>query len=704
MNSGNFLLFAILAIITELFMFNSCNKEQGKSLEVSPTSLQFDAGASDYQTVNITSNVSKWDAILSDSWCHLENGSNTGMGNEYQLGSGNGTIKIRVDENTSAYSRTSKIEVRDDDYQSLVKDITVYQAAGTGGSTGGGGGAAALPAPTGVTASQSGNSVVVSWNSVSGATSYKIFRSSSTSGVYTQLGSPSSTSYTDNSPLTGYNYYKVSAVNSTGEGNQSSYVSCNYTGGSGSGNTNVTFNSLTANGSSTQMTTQLTLAFSQSIAALSSSNITLSGLSSVSTGTLSGSGPTYTLGIEVSSLYTKTGTLSVSVSRSGYNISGTPKTVTVYSPPTKLGTPTGLTAYSGGSFVQISFSPVSLANSYELYRATSATGSYSKITASGGSSGGNYVLTDASPLTSTSYYKVKAIPLSTLNLLESDLSNYVSSSGGTAKPAAPTGVAATVSGSSIYITWYSVTGATSYNVYRSSSASGTYTYISSVSSSAAYDNAPLSGYNYYKITAVNSAGESPQSNYTYCNYSSSSSKPSSPTGLAASNLSGSSIYITWYSVTGATSYNVYRSSSATGTYTQICYSSQNYAYDNSPLSGYNYYKVTAVNSAGESALSSYVSYYYSGSGTTTKPSAPTGVTASLSGSSIYISWNSVSGATSYNVYWSSSASGTYSFPVGSSTQTHIYDTAPMYGYNYYKVTAVNSAGESTLSSYAACYK
>jgi len=490
-------------------------------------------------------------------------------------------------------------------------------------------------------------------------------------------------------------------VNSADESAQSSYASCNYT--SGGSNINVTFNSLTANGSSSQMTTQLTLTFSQSITGLSSSNITLSGLSSVSTGTLSGSGTTYTLGIEVSSLYTKTGTLSVSVSKSGYNISGTPKTVTVYSPPTKLGTPTGLQANSGGSFIQISFTPVSLAYSYQLFRATSANGSYSQITASGGSSGSNYVLTDSSPLTGTSYYKVKAIPLSTLNLLESDLSNYVSSSGGATKPNTPTGISATQSGSSINVSWSNVTGATSYKVYRSSSASGTYSLLSSPSSTSYIDNSPLSGYNYYKVSAVNSAGESAQSSYVSCNYSS-TTKPNAPTGLAATQ-SGTSIYITWYIVSNATSYNVYWSNSASGTYTKRGSNfTQSYAYDNSPLPGYNYYKVTAVNSAGESALSSFTYCNYS---STTKPNAPTGVTATLSGTYIYISWNSVPGATSYKVYQSNSASGSYLWLVGgtSTTQTHIYDTAPTVGaYNYYKVTAINSAGESALSSYAACYR
>jgi len=90
----------------------------------------------------------------------------------------------------------------------------------------------------------------------------------------------------------------------------------------------VTLNSVTADGSSTQTTTQLTLTFSQSITGLSASDINLSGVSNVSKGTLSGSGPTYILPI---SGFTSGGNLSVAVSSpAGYNVSGSPKTVSIF--------------------------------------------------------------------------------------------------------------------------------------------------------------------------------------------------------------------------------------------------------------------------------------------------------------------------------------------------------------------------------------
>jgi len=84
----------------------------------------------------------------------------------------------------------------------------------------------------------------------------------------------------------------------------------------------VAFNSVTADGSSTQTTTQLTLTFSQAVTGLTADNITLS--PNVTKGTLSGSGPVYTLPI---SGFTAAGTLSVAVASPGYNVSGSPRTV-----------------------------------------------------------------------------------------------------------------------------------------------------------------------------------------------------------------------------------------------------------------------------------------------------------------------------------------------------------------------------------------
>jgi len=91
----------------------------------------------------------------------------------------------------------------------------------------------------------------------------------------------------------------------------------------------VAFISVTANGSVSQSSTQLTLTFSQSITTgLYASDITLSGVSGVTKGYLDRSGATtYHLGIYG---FTAGGTLTVAVAKSGYIISDSSKTVNIY--------------------------------------------------------------------------------------------------------------------------------------------------------------------------------------------------------------------------------------------------------------------------------------------------------------------------------------------------------------------------------------
>lgn len=87
------------------------------------------------------------------------------------------------------------------------------------------------------------------------------------------------------------------------------------------------------------------------------------------------------------------------------------------------------------------------------------------------------------------------------------------------KPSVPTGVSATkgtVLGQ-VDVTWNAVNGATSYTVYRSESASGTYSTVKTGLTTCKYSDTGVSGttHYYYKVAAVNSAGTSSQSSYVY---------------------------------------------------------------------------------------------------------------------------------------------------------------------------------------------
>jgi hypothetical protein len=163
------------------------------------------------------------------------------------------------------------------------------------------------------------------------------------------------------------------------------------------------------------------------------------------------------------------------------------------------------------------------------------------------------------------------------------------------------------------------------------------------------------------------------------------------------------IMLTWSPVSGATSYNIYWSNtsgvtSSSGTEMSGMTSTQ---YTHASLTnGLDYYYVvTAVNSAGESAASSQAS----AKPMPPIPAAPSGVTATAADGQISLAWSPVSGATSYNIYWSNTSGVTSSngTKIGSLTSSPYVHTPLSDGLNYYYVvTAVNIAGESPISSEA----
>lgn len=232
-----------------------------------------------------------------------------------------------------------------------------------------------------------------------------------------------------------------------------------------------------------------------------------------------------------------------------------------------------------------------------------------------------------------------------LNIFQDGLTN--TGGEGDNKLSAPTGLNASKDDDQIYLTWNSVSGASSYKVYRSSSSSGSYSSIGVVTATNKYDSSPLTGFNYYKVTALNNtATESDMSDYVSYNYNTggggeeSSNKPDAPTGMVALNYGSvliPDIRISWNAVSNATSYKVYRSSSASGTYSQIGNStSYTFLSDLNPRSGDNYYKVKAVNAAGESSYSDYVVYNHNPKDVS--PCPPTLTGTKVGSNSIKISW------------------------------------------------------------------
>jgi len=95
------------------------------------------------------------------------------------------------------------------------------------GSYGSGGGSTTVPAaPTGLMATAGNAQVSLSWSASTGATLYYVKRATTSGGPYTQISSPTATTYTDTGLTNGTTYfYVVSAYNSAGESSNSSQAS-----------------------------------------------------------------------------------------------------------------------------------------------------------------------------------------------------------------------------------------------------------------------------------------------------------------------------------------------------------------------------------------------------------------------------------------------------------------------------------------------
>src|SRR5579864_8605985 len=175
----------------------------------------------------------------------------------------------------------------------------------------------------------------------------------------------------------------------------------------------------------------------------------------------------------------------------------------------------------------------------------------------------------------------------------------------TGAPAAPTNLMANAGNGQVGLSWSASSGATSYNVKRSTTSGGPYTTIASPTTTSYTDTGVTNETTYYYVvSAVNTAGESANSSQVSAMPQ---VVPAVPTNLTAIAGNGQ-VALSWSASSGATSYNVKRSTTSGGPYTTIA-SPTTTSYTNSGLTNGTkyYYVVAAVNTSGTSANSTQVS-------------------------------------------------------------------------------------------------
>ena len=357
---------------------------------------------------------------------------------------------------------------------------------------------------------------------------------------------------------------------------------------------------------------------------------------------------------------------------------------------------------TGGNDAQgrptLKWNAVTGAAKYEVYRARSKDGDYIKYSTVTGTS---YTNTSYIENGNTYYYKVRALKSDgTAGAWSSIVSvTYRAASTGTLSAPAVTG--GNDSQGRPTLKWKAVTGAAKYEIYRSYSRDGSYSKYSTQTSTAYTNSSYLTSGTtyYYKVRALDANGNAGP--YSAVVSVTCRLKLSAPSVTGGKDSQGRPT-LKWNAVTGAAKYEVYRSTSRSGTYTK--YSTQtSTSYTNSSYltSGTTYYyKVRTLGSDGSyGPYSSVVSVTYRA----TSSAVPAEVTmgkATAQGSYITVTWDKAANAASYRVYRRVNNSSDWNVVASSVSGTSYTDWNVEPGVRYtYTVRGVAADGQTLSKTY-----
>jgi fibronectin type 3 domain-containing protein len=194
------------------------------------------------------------------------------------------------------------------------------------------------------------------------------------------------------------------------------------------------------------------------------------------------------------------------VNYSGESANSPEVSATPTAPVTAPAAPAGLTATAGNAQASLAWNASIGATSYHLKRSATSGGPYAQVAAPAATS-----FIDTNLANGTTYFYV----VTALNSAgESSNSSQATATpmAPAQPPAAPTGLVASSGNAQVSLTWNISNGATSYHVRRSTTSGGPYSQIAAPTSTSFTDTGLANGTAYfYVVSAVNSAGESPNS-------------------------------------------------------------------------------------------------------------------------------------------------------------------------------------------------
>jgi len=542
-------------------------------------------------------------------------------------------------------------------------------------------------APTNFSATAGNTQVALAWTAVSGATAYRVFRDTkpNVSTVSTQFTQVGVAAFTDLGLTNGTTYYyAVVAVNLAGPGAGSSEVSARPLPPKPAAPTGFT---------ATAGDTKITLVWSAVSGATeyrvfhgTSPNVLTSGspVTTVATPSFTDTGLT-----NGTTYYFKVVAANMAgAGDASPEISKTPL-------PPLPAVPTNLIAAAGNAQVALTWTAVTGVTEYRIYRGTSAgvstTGAAIAVSTVTTPSFTNLSLTNGT----TYFFKVVAANMAG----PGPESAEVNAKPLPPKPGEPTNLTATAGDKQVVLAWTAVTGATDYQIFRSTSAgvvtSGTP--LATVITPPFTSTGLVNGTPYYfKVVATNVAGPGPASTEV-------TTTPTPPLPAAPANLTAvagdAQVTLSWQAAANAAEYRIYRSTSPGAVTTGILVTTvTGISYTNLALTnGTTYYfAVIATNLAGAGPASNEVI----AKPLPPLPVAPLGVTATASDSQVALTWTAVNGATGYNIFSGTSASvSTAGTPVGTVTALSFTRIGLTNGTTYYfKVVATNVAGSSPGST------
>ena len=553
-----------------------------------------------------------------------------------------------------------------------------------------------LSAPTVTGGNDAQGRPTLKWNAVSGAAKYEVYRARSKDGDYIKYSTVTGTSYTNTSYIENGNtyYYKVRALKSDGTaGAWSSIVSVTYRAAS----TGTLPAPTVTGGNDAQGRPTLTWKVVTGAAKYEVYRARSRSGEYIKYSTVTGTSYTNTSYIEDgNTYYYKVRALDANGTAGAWSsiVSVTYRAASTGTLPAPIVT--------GGNDSQgrptLKWNAVSGAAKYEVYRARSKDGDYIKYSTVAGTSYTNISYIENG---NTYYYKVRALKSDgTAGAWSSIVSvTYRAASTGTLSAPAVTG--GNDSQGRPALKWKAVTGAAKYEIYRSYSRDGSYSKYSTQTSTAYTNSSYLtSGATYYyKVRALDANGNAGP--YSAAVSVTCRLKLSAPSVTGGKDSQGRPT-LKWNAVTGAAKYEVYRSTSRSGTYTK--YSTQtSTSYTNSSYltSGTTYYyKVRALGSDGSyGPYSSVASVTYRA----TSSAVPAEVTmgkATAQGSYITVTWDKAANAASYRVYRRVNNSSDWNVVASSVSGTSYTDWNVEPGVRYtYTVRGVAADGQTLSKTY-----